>query len=200
MLRNLTPEFYTALKQKQLRVALFIELEFALTVARFWTRLGTIEWQGVKWYGSVGPTQTNGSIIMGMSKTSESADLETTSVSFKLAGVPIVDGSGRNILELVTDYIANGGTSKVWLALFNLTTGELIADPGQYFSGIIDIPALEATPTSFTITLSAVSRLTILQSHGGQRYDNETQRRYFPFDLGLEFAGRSVHQTDDFGP
>lgn len=195
---NLTPEMITAFRQKRMRVALFVELEFALSTARFWSRRGSIEWQGVSWTGAVGSSQTRGSVLTSISKMTETNEIKSTNVTFGLSGVPI-ENDGRNLLRLLTEYTQQGLGARIWIALFNLSTDALIADPSQFFQGQLDVPIIEPSAETFSMSITAVSKLDILQRRCGLRYNLESHQRSHPGDLGFEFTNRSLHQADNFG-
>lgn len=197
---NLTPEMVEAFKQRQMRIALLIELEFALSTARFWTRRGTLSWQGVNWNGIVGTSSSrgSGSVITSISKMTETNEVKSTSVTFGLSGVPI-ENDGQNVLRLLTDYTQQGLNARIWISLFNLTTYALIADPAQFFQGQLDVPIIEPSADTFQLSITAVSKLDILQRRPGLRYNLESHQKLHPGDLGFEFTNRSAHQTDNFG-
>lgn len=193
-----TPEFLAALKAKRIRLALLVELEYELAAVRFWTRRGDLQWNGVTWKGVVGPAASN-SCLLEITPIEENSEGRAAGVQFRLAGVPVIAGDGTNILDLVERYARLGGGCGIWLALFNLTTGALIADPKKKFSGYLDVPQMEIGAARFTVTQAAESHLARLEGNSGLRYNDETQRRFFPGDRGFEFTARSLHQVDAFG-
>lgn len=197
---SLTSEAYSALKQRRLRVALLVELEFQLQTIRFWTRAGQLQWQGVTWYGSNGalPTPGAGTVLISIGKVTETNEIKSTAVAVGLSGMPIVNGDGKNMMRLCTEYAAQGNSARFWLALFNLNTNALIADPSQFYTGQLDVPIIEPSSDSFAITINVASRLDILQGHCGLRYNLESHQRDHPGDLGFEFTSRSLHQEDNF--
>lgn len=195
---GMTPDYYHALKQRQIRVAFFFELTFALTTVRLWTRFGTIQWQGVTWYGTTGSSNSAGSSVVEMTPIEESSDIQATDVTLTLSGAPIIDGEGRNLLELVNLYAQQGQEANIYVALFNLATNTIISDPLRAINGRLDAPVLQVEPNKFTISITIQNQLGRLQGKSALRYDNESQRQLFPADSGFSFAAKSFHQFDTF--
>lgn len=193
-----SPELLAAFRARRVRLAVLVELEYQLGAVRFWTRRGDLEWNGVTWKGIDGPASAN-SCLLEVSPIEQSSEGRAAGVTFRLAGVPVVDGDGRSIVRLVEQYARLGGICTIWIVLFDLTTGQIIPTAKGKFTGQLDVPSIEITGATFTVTQAAESHLARLEDSSGLRYNDETQRRFFPGDRGLEFTTRSLHQVDNFG-
>lgn len=193
-----SPEFLTAARQRRVRLALLVALEYQLTTLRFWTRRGDLDWNGQVWRGVAGPAGSS-ACLLDVTPIEQSSEGRAAGVRFTLSGVPLVAGDGTSLVRLVEEYARPGGLCEIHLALFNLSSGALIANPKAKWSGRLDVPVLEMSGATFTVMQAAESHLARLEDNSGLRYNDETQRRFFPGDRGLEFTTRSLHQVDNFG-
>jgi hypothetical protein len=195
-LRPGTPQFLAAVKQRLVRGAWLVEIEFTTTTVRYITRVGSLVWQGITWSGMVGPGQ--GSVIASISAIEETDEIKAAGITVGLSGVPVIAADGRNLLKLVESAVSQNGLLRIWTALFDLTTGALLADPNQDFEGRLSVPVIEVGPDTFTVSISAEGDMDTLKGRPGQRYNQETLNKYYPGDRGLEFVTRSVNQVDNF--
>ncbi len=76
----------------------------------------------------------------------------------------------------------------MWIGFFDTSTGAVIADPYELFSGQTDIPEITEAGDTATITITIESRLVDLEKKRVRRFTKEDQARDFPSDLGFDFV------------
>lgn len=92
--------------------------------------------------------------------------------------------------SLVTEAVAQvriTGSATVFLAFFD-TNGNVIADPIQVFAGALDVPSLDDSGETSTISITAENPLLLGNEAPNRQFDDMDQQIYFPGDLGLSFV------------
>lgn len=85
MSRDLSDGLSEAIQQRSVQLALLLEAEVASSTVRYWTGLGTLQWNDVEWTGLGG--------LIGVGTIEETEDLKATGVSVTLRGVKAADVS-----------------------------------------------------------------------------------------------------------
>lgn len=173
MSRGMTPAFAAALAARDVRPVIFYEGAFASGVLRLWSGLGDIVWNGVTWTGA-------GSFL-GLGAIEEGDNVEAYGGSIKISGIPM------DLVQLCIEEARQGLPGKVWIGLTN-DAREIIADPIHALSGRLDVPNLEDSADSCTITITYEGRLIGLLQPREWRYTDESQQVLFPGDRGFEYV------------
>lgn len=182
-MRFLAPELVSALNASTttpLRPRYFLELEFQMDTARFWSGLGVISFQGVPWYGFGG----YGSV----SAIGQKGDGAASAIQFSLNGLPS-SSEIWNILTLAEQYCRQGGPAKFYVGFID-STGAVIGQPVGLSCTLVDVPLIKDNPNSCSITISTEDPLIRQQVGQGLRYTHEDQLHDFPGDLGLEYIAQ----------
>jgi len=174
MARNITETFKSAVSSSQVSPALLFYADFNDGAVRAWSGIGDLEWDG-NTYTGVGD-------FGAVDRIDETGDQSARGMSFTLSGIP----SGLITTALTDSY--QGRTCSLWLAVFNTSTGAIIADPYLFFSGRMDVMAISDGGETASITLTGESRLIDLNRPRSRRYTNEDQLIDYPDDLGLEYV------------
>lgn len=176
MSRNLTSGFITASasSERQFRHAFLVELAFTSGTIRAWTGSGDLTWNGQTWAG-VGT-------LAGIGAVEESTDVSARGLQISLSAIP------TEVLSLALSEHCQGRPAKVWLALFDLTTGAIIADPVQIFGGRADTISAVLSGETYEASVSCENRLIDLNTAKEARYTHEEQQRLHPGDMGCEFV------------
>jgi hypothetical protein len=103
-------------------------------------------------------------------------------VTFSLSGIP------SEMISISLSQVEHNRPATVWLGALDLSTGALIADPYQLFTGFTDVPTIEEGGDTSTITLTAENKLIDLDRARTRRYTTEDQQIDDPTDLGFEFV------------
>ena len=125
-------------------------------------------WTGLGDFGQVTPVK-------------ESSGVRANGLSFQLSGIP------SSLIAEVIGLRSRGRVCTLWLGFYN-SSGTLIADPFQLWSGRMDQPVITDSGDKSDVTVSAESRLIELQRARETRYTDETQQNLYPGDLGCEFV------------
>lgn len=179
MARELTAGVQSALDQTLLRPVIFYEGEFASGFLRLWSDVGSISWNGQTWTGA-------GS-LMGISEITETAKINANGLTASLSGMP------SSLISTVHTYARHGKPGKVWLGFLD-SAGAIIADPYLAFSGRLDVPAIEESGETCTISIHYESRLVDLQRPRIWRLDDQSQRALYPADAGFQYVADQQNQ------
>ena len=174
MARDLTASMESAVIADVVRPILIAEIQTASGYVRVWNGVGDLSWNSQTWQG-VGT-------FGGVSPVQETTELQATGVNFQLSGIPSA------LISTALADIRWGRSATLWIGAFNTSTGALIADPYQIFSGLTDVPAIEEGADTATISISAESRLIDLDRPRVRRYTHEDQQLVDATDLGFEYV------------
>jgi hypothetical protein len=180
MARNLTSGMATEVAAAQLRPTIFYEGEFAGGFLRLWSGLGPIDWNGQTWTGAGN--------LMAVSPIVETADVRAAPMTCSLSG------ASPAILSLVLGQARQGKPGKVWFGGMD-AAGAIIADPYLAFVGRLDVPQIEDTGETGTVTISYENRLIALERPRTRRWTHEDQQIDYPGDMALEYAASLQNQV-----
>ena len=172
MSRNLVAGLLAEVTAAELSPVMLAFFDFQSGGTRMWTGVGTISWNGNSYLGLGN--------FASISPVEESTDVRANGVSFQVSGVP----SAMIALALADNY--QGRDVKLWLGALN-SSGALVADPYQIFSGRMDSVEIDEGPDTAVVRINAESRLIDLNRSKERRYTHEDQQINFPGDLGLEY-------------
>lgn len=184
MSRGLAASNATAVAASVVRPIIFAELDFTGGFSRSHSGIGTITWGGFDWLG-VG---TLGSI----DGLEEKADLTRKTVVFTLTGIP------NTLLSVVSSENYQGRSAKVYLGFFDAATYQLVATPETLFTGKMDkVNTIQGE--TFSITITAESRLAAWSRPVVRRYNDRDQQSRFTGDLGLQFISQAAQKEIVWG-
>lgn len=174
MARDLTAGMQSAVAASVVRPVLLARIANAGAEIFVWTGVGDLLYGG-NTYAGVGN-------FAGVSTVQEATDVRATGITLQLSGVPSA------LISTALQDIRQGKTAILYFALLNTTTGALVADPYQLFSGLTDVPQIDETGIDATISLSIESRLIDLERSNDRRWTPEDQAIEDATDLGFEFV------------
>jgi hypothetical protein len=174
MARDLTAGMTSAIVAPVVAPVFLFFADFPSGAVRAWTGFGNLTFDGDTYIG-VGD-------FGGVERVDESTDLRANGCRFTLSGIP----SSLLSAALADDY--QGRTCSLFLGVLDLSSGALIADPYQVFSGRMDVMTIEDGADTASIGLDAENRLIDLYRPRETRYTNEEQQTLFAGDVGLEYV------------
>ena len=173
MSRDLSPDFASALADRDLRPVIFFEGEFASGSVRLWSGLGEIGWAGQSWSGA--------GALLGLGAIEETSEIVAGGTSVSLSGIP------AHLVQMAIAEARQGLPGRVWLGLLTVE-GRIIADPVLAFAGRLDVPEITDDAETCRITISYESRLIDLNTARSWRYTHESQQALHPGDRGFEYV------------
>lgn len=179
MARGLTAGMIAELTADTVRPILLFEWVAYGSTIRYWSGRNDLSWDSKTWLGN--------SMFKGIGQISESRSIQAAGLSIMLAGEP------SSIISLQLNSTRTGQAGKLWLGFLN-SSGAVIADPYQLFSGKLSESNLSDGVKESTLELVFESDLIILEKSSGKRYTHEDQQIDYPGDLGFEY----VPQLEDF--
>lgn len=173
MPRELTNDWMTQAEADSCRIVFLFEGIFGDTGTplRLWDGIGDITWDSKLWLG-------NG-WLHGIGAPVEDSEINASNLEITLAGVP------QAVLSLVLGQTRLGSSGKIWWAFMD-TDGTLI-DPQQQFEGKFDTAEITENPSEPYVKLTYESELIELERPKEFRFNQETQKHFYPTDRGFEY-------------
>lgn len=174
MSRDLTAAMQSAVQADVVRPILIVKIATAGGDVRVWSGYGDLTFNGEIYQG----TGTLG----GVSNIQESADLQANGITFSLSGVP------SDLISTALGQMRQGMNAQMWFGALDVSTGQLIADPYELFTGFTDVPSIDEGAETATISITVENRLIDLERPRTRRYTKEDQNLDYPGDLGFDFV------------
>lgn len=173
MSRGLSNDMVTQVTANQLTPVILIKAEFDSGAVRFWTGIGSIDYNSEAYTGA-------GNLI-SISEIKEVNGVEAQGATFQLSGI----NASLISLALTEDY--QGRPISVYYGCLD-TNAALVADPILLFKGRMDVLQIDDTGSTTTLSMQAENRLIDLKRTKVRRYTPEDQKQQYPGDLGLDFV------------
>lgn len=198
MSRNLSSAMVTAVAASTVQPLLLFEALFGSTTVRYWTGIGTLEWNSYSWQG-VGT-------LIDCSPVEESDDVKAQGITLKVKGVSSAD------VAVALDEIAGGAAGSIRLGLLapddvlgdpatggvlgdpatglmvGSPGGGMIADPKIIFRGRLDVGEIDdSNPEEPIIVLSYENELIDLERPREWRFTDEAQTALHADDTALRW-------------
>lgn len=173
MSREISPASLAAANADVVRPALFFEGEFATGWVRLWSGAHEIEWDGKVWMGA--------GALLSVGPVAETTDQSAQGFTAALSGIP------TDVIALALGEARQGKAGTAWLGFFD-EAGALIVDPLEMFQGRLDVPSIEESAETATVTITYESGRIDMGRPRERRYTSEDQKRDYPDDLGFDFV------------
>lgn len=184
MSRSLTAGMIAELQKGTVSPALFVSVEFVSGFIYAWSGTGNVTWNGHTWQG-VGS-------MGNISAITETGELAATNLTLSLSGIP------SDLIGKALDECRINKTASVWFGFLD-SSGNVIADPYQSFSGRVDVPQIDEGGKTSTISITVESCMNDLQRARGSRYTQDDQQLVSPGDLGFSFVPATQNWTAKWG-
>lgn len=182
MSRNLTTANTTEATAAITRPVIFVELDFDSGIVRANTTDRAIVWGGQTYYG-VGN-------LGGIDKVSEDVSMGSNGISISLSGVD------TNMLAIALGEQYQGRTAVISLGFVD-SSYAVVDTPVTVFSGLMDVMTIQSGENSGTISLSCENRMSRWDIPSALRFNDSTQKLFFPDDKGFEYVEQAA-QTQIF--
>jgi len=182
--RGLTSGVVDELSKSEVRIAVFVEVEFATGFLRIWSGVGDIIFQTNTYLGAGG--------LLTVRPASESSNLAPNGIEVTLDGVDPAN------ISLALGEARQGKTLNCYLGFLD-SSEALIADPASLFKGRVDTVKIDEAAETAKVTVFGESRVVDLQRIGRRRYTMEDQKRDFPSDLGMSQVNAIQEWQGDWG-
>lgn len=116
-----------------------------------------------------------------MSSVPSTIKTQAQNITLTLNGIP------PTLVTEAVNQVRITGTVAIWLAFFS-SSGSVIADPVQIFSGSMDVPSLSDSGDTSSISITCENSLLSLNLAPNRRFDDPDQQLYHPGDLGFSFV------------
>ena len=170
MSRTLPQALATELTATELKPFYAIELLFDSGDLRFWTGYHEIEANGETWTGS--------GLVIGLSGTSEPADLSANGITITFSALD------SSIIAIMLGENYRGRSAKVYIGALD-SSNQPVSDMYQVFAGRMDIMTLQENGNVATIAINVENVLIDLDRPRPIRLTNEDQLNRYSGDNSL---------------
>ena len=186
MPRSLSAAMVAAIAAKALTLSVFVKLAFADSTYYLFSGVGSITPAGPPSSPSstfpYGQTFTGLGWLGRISSIPQTTKVQAQNVTVTLSGIPAA------LVPEATGQVRVAGTMTAWIGLFNASTGALISDPAQVYSGSLDVPTLSDSGETCSISITCENPLLSLNLAPNRQFDDADQQIYHPGDLGFSFV------------
>lgn len=173
MSRDLTSAILDEITAPYLRPVRLVEAQFTGGWLRLWTGVGIVAWNGENWTGAGN--------LLGISEISEHSDIRASGITLSLSGL------NTSIISLALAQARQGLPCRVHEGFLD-GSGQIIADPVLSFEGRLDVPEIDDSAETCTVSISYESRLIDLERARERRITHEDQQIDYPGDRGREYV------------
>jgi len=188
MPRSLSAAMLAAIAAKTVTIAQFAQIAFADNTLYLFNGVGTITPAGPPANPAstfpYGQTFTGLGWLAKVSAIPQTTKVQAQNIVLSLSGIP------SSLVSEAIGQVRITGTVTIWYGFFDQSSGALLADPAQVFSGSIDVPSLNDSGGTSTISLSCENTLLSLNLAPNRRFDDADQQIYLPGDLGFSFVDK----------
>jgi hypothetical protein len=175
MTRTLNASLKTELTSSKFYPIVFYEGAFASSnYLRLWSGYGTIIWNSLTWTGAGN--------LMSITPIQEATDIQATGFAVVISGMPSAN------IAIALASCQQGLSGKVWLGAMD-SAGAVVggaSGPSLVRQGRMDVPTIEESGETCTVTLQYEDRLVDLERPRERRYTNADQQIEYPNDLGFD--------------
>lgn len=182
--RDLTASVLAAIQAREVSPIALFEGEFDSGTTRLWTGRGDLSWDGKTWLGA-------GDLI-GWGAIEERDGVVASGLEVSFAGIDAA------FVSLALDDARQGLPGRMWIGFLD-SSGDVIADPFQAFSGRLNVPTITDSADTCTMTIDFENRLVDLQRPREVRFTHEAQNALYPGDLGFEYVTVIQNQEITWG-
>lgn len=163
----------------------FVRLDLPGYTARFFTGAGTIEWDD-----GTGTQTWIGAPLGDIDGLTGSTKIEAQTVTLSLSGLD------SSLKTEIMDYLVRGSDVYIWM--FYIDGGTIVADPWLAFAGKVDVPEF-TEGDDVTLQVECLDALGFAMRRTTRRRTDEDQQELFTGDRFYEFAARSTRETIKWG-
>jgi hypothetical protein len=171
-----------AMEAAVVRPAFFYAGEFLSGTVYLWTGIGDFVWDGHTWIGAGN--------LLAMSEIRQSSNVQADGIRVQLNGI------SPTLMSLAIGQARQGRPGSVYLALLN-AAGQLSigTQPQLIFRGRLDVPEVNYSGDSASITITYESRLVDMRRARERRWTHEDQQIDHPGDRGFEYVASLQDQV-----
>jgi hypothetical protein len=171
---GIDPNLITQLQAGTVGLAFLFEGHFINVSIYLWTGLGELSWNGQIWQGA--------GVLMGIGQAKETEDLSAQGMIVSLSGID------ETLISLALQQLRQGQACTVYIACVDWTTNALQSTPYAFFTGRVDVPTIDDSATTATISLQLENRLVDFERERVRFFDPLTQNIYYPGDRGFDYV------------
>jgi hypothetical protein len=168
----------------ELTPVLLAEIGFSSGTVYAWSGYGDLVWGGKTYTG----TGTLGTI----EPATDTSDLSSQGCVYTLEGVSTAS------LSLAIGDSVQGMPAKLYLGCLD-STGALISDPVQIRSDLTDVPHIEESGETCSISINCENKLARLSTPASRRFTADDQAIDYPGDRGFDFVPSLQDSSVRFG-
>jgi len=171
--RGLSSPMVNEVMAAELQPIIMLKAEFDSGDLLLWSGVGEITFNSEVYTGAGN--------LLAISEIREVAGIEAQGASFSLSGI------NSAILSIFLSEEIQGRPISCWFGCLD-TSSAIVSDPVLMFKGRMDVPQIDETGQTCTISVQAENRLIDLKRAKVRRYTPEDQKQQYSGDLGCDFV------------
>lgn len=173
MSRDLEAGLVGEITAPALAPVLLAEFLFDAGSVRLWNGLGNLT--------ALGNTYLGAGTLLALSQYEETSKLEAKGITFTLSGL------SSSIISTALQEPYQGRECSLYIGALD-SAGVLVSAPYRLFQGYMDVMEISESGETCSVSVSAESRMIIINRTKERRYTAEDQKAEFAGDLGFDFV------------
>lgn len=184
MPRNLTPEFIAEAGAPSNSPVVLFRADFESSTLRLWNGLGELSWDSGTWLG-------NG-WLQGVEGATETPEVEATTMTVQLSGIPLA------LISLLLNSQKQGAEGRLYIGFLG-PSGAVVESPYLWWMGRFSHAELGDSGSEASAALVYTSPLVDMDRPNEFRWNNVTQKRFYPDDKGFRFIRSAAKWNGNWG-
>lgn len=184
MSRQMPAAMDAEVAKPELAPILLAEIGFSSGTLYAWTGYGDLVWGGKTYIG----TGTLGKV----EPATDTSDLSAAGCVYTMEGISTAN------LSLAIGDTMQGLPAKLYLGCLD-AYGHLISDPVQIRSDLTDVPKIEESGETCSISITCENKLSRLFTPASRRYTPDDQSIDYPGDRGFDYVASLQDASVKFG-
>ena len=168
---NLTSGTSNELSQTQVNLVFFVEINFKSGPVNLWSGVGEFSWDSKTWLGA--------GQLLNITPAKETIGVTATGLTITL------DGVDPTFIALALNEAKQNKSVRCYFGFLD-SSGNIIINPYQFFSGLVNYIVVSEGEKVATISVTAENDLIKLQRPRIRRYTDADHQAEFPGDLGFQ--------------
>lgn len=172
-MRNVNSAALAALQSGHVRPFYLVSMQCTTGMLYVWSGVGTITWNGHDWLGL--------GHFGGISPVTATSEVSAENITLTLSGVD------PSMVEIALNEVRQNFPVEVWLGFLD-DNGQVITDPVKCFSGHCDVPTVQDSGETCSLSITAENPLVDLERATNRRYTHDDQQLTRVGDKGFTFV------------
>jgi hypothetical protein len=182
--RNLTSGFIEHATARENRPIILFQADLDGSSLRLWNGVANLSWDGAEWLG-------NG-WLQGVEGASETPEVEATTMRVIISGVPAA------FVSLVLNSQKRGAEGRLYIGFLD-SSDAVVNSPYLWWLGRYSHSEFDDSGAEISASLHYTSPLVDMDRPNENRWNNVSQRRFYPGDRGFRYIRSAAKWNGSWG-